>query len=281
MNPIKSFAEGNSVLSCSRAIDGLLTSAPVDSSILFGNWGSAKSCMQRIDSEEILDSDQCPAPERETSLRDLCRINRWFGGVGTTRHLIEQVSASTGQKHFSLLEVAAGFGEVPRAAAAQLAARGITLEITDLDRLHSHLRPAHRALVADALALPFRDESFDLVSCSLFAHHLDPSELARFVKEALRVSRLCVLINDLIRHPLHLALVYAGFPLMRSYVSRVDGVASVRRAYVPEEVREILSKEANPKRIEISTHYLFRMGVIVWKNKASQQPGSPQLRRIT
>jgi hypothetical protein len=61
-----------------------------------------------------------------------------------------------------------------------------------------------------------------------------------------------------------LALVYAGFPLMRSYVSRVDGVASVRRAYVPEEVKQILS--SHNRKIEISRHYLFRMGVIVWKN---------------
>jgi ubiquinone/menaquinone biosynthesis C-methylase UbiE len=236
--------------------------------------------MQRIDSEEILDSDQCPAPERETSLRDLCRINRWFGGVGTTRHLIERVAAQTGQRHFSILEVAAGFGEVPRAAAAQLAKKDITLEITDLDRLRSHLRHGHRAVVADGLALPFRDGSFDMVSCSLFAHHLDPSGLAGFVKEASRVSRCAVLINDLIRHPLHLALVYAGFPLMRSYVSRMDGVASVRRAYVPEEVREILREETSPQRIEISTHYLFRMGVIIWNNAASQEPEIHKLRRI-
>ena len=222
--------------------------------------------MQRIDSEEILDSDQCPAPERETSLRDLCRINRWFGGVGTTRNLIERVSASTGEKHFSMLEVAAGFGEVPRAAAAQLGEKGITLDITDLDRRGSHLRRGHRAVVADALALPFREESFDLVSCSLFAHHLDPSELAAFVNEGSRVSRCGVLINDLIRHPLHLALVYAGFSLMRSHVSRVDGIASVRRAYIPEEVREILTKGTRTAGgIEISTHYLFRMGIIIWK----------------
>jgi len=74
------------------------------------------------------------------------------------------------------------------------------------------------------------------------------------------------LINDLVRHPLHLALVYAGFPLMRSYVSRVDGLRSVRRAYVPEEMRRILSSAAKPAtRIEISRHFLFRMGVIAWK----------------
>ena len=119
-------------------------------------------------------------------------------------------------------------------------------------------------MVADALALPFPTGAFDLVSCSLFAHHLEPGELARFAAEASRVSRCAVLINDLIRHPLHLALVYAGFPLMRSYVSRVDGVASVR-AYVPDEMRKILSNGSPARRVEISRHYLFRMGVILWK----------------
>ncbi len=222
--------------------------------------------MQRVNTTEILDSDTCPPVEVETSLRDLCRINRWFGGITTTRRLLERVAAATGKKHFSLLEVAAGFGEVSTIASRQLAHKGITLEVTDLDRVRTHLLRGNRAVVADALALPFHDCSFDLVSCSLFAHHLEPAELARFVNEGLRVSRCAVLINDLVRHPLHLALVYAGFPLMRSYVSRVDGLASVRRAYLPEEMREILFAATKPgTRIEISRNFLFRMGVIAWK----------------
>lgn len=220
--------------------------------------------MLRVSTPEILDSSSCPPAEIRASLRDLCRINRWFGGVSTTRSLIERVASATGQKHFSLLEVAAGFGEVPRAAARQMAGKGITLDITDLDLVPSHLQHGHRALVADALALPFRDDSFDLVGCSLFAHHLSPENVIRFVGEASRISRCAVLINDLVRHPVHLALVYAGYPLMRSYVSRVDGVASVRGAYIPQEMRQMLSNGAT-REIEIFRHYLFRMGVIVWK----------------
>src|ERR1700727_2476797 len=224
--------------------------------------------MQRVNTEEILDSDACSAHEAETSLRDLCRINRWFGVCSTTHSLIERVSAATGTRHFSVLEVASGFGEVPRTVARQVAAKGITLDITHLDRMRSHLHngDGQQAVVADALALPFPDQSFDLVSCSLFAHHLEPAELSRFAAEALRVSRCAVLINDLIRHPLHLALVYAGFPLMRSYVSRNDGPASVRRAYIPEEMRRIFSSGVPTETpIDISQHFLFRMGVIVWK----------------
>jgi hypothetical protein len=226
--------------------------------------------MQRVNTPEILDSDQCPPHEVQASLRDLSRVNRWFGGVTTTRELIERVATATRQKHFSLLEVAAGFGEVPKLAARQLARTGIEVEVTLLDRAPSHLLPGNRSVVADALALPFPDCAFDLVSCTLFAHHLGPEELARFARDALQVSRRAVLINDLIRHPLHLALVYAGFPLMRSYVSRADGVASVRRAYVPEEMRAMIASACpNGSSLEIRRHYLFRMGVILWKKAAS------------
>ena len=225
--------------------------------------------MRRTVTPELLDSPDCPPHEIQRSLSDLKRINRWFGGVSTTRALIERVAAATSKTNFSLLEVAAGHGEVPRTVAEQLARKGISLDITDLDLAPSHLQPGHRALAADALALPFRDSRFDLVSSNLFAHHLEPDQLGAFVQEALRISRVAVLINDLVRHPMHLALVYAGFPLLRSYVSRVDGVASVRRAYIPEEMKTILasvSQNGSKPRLEISSHYLFRMGVVVWKH---------------
>ena len=225
--------------------------------------------MQRVNTQEILDSEACPPGEVEASLRDLCRINRWFGGVATTRSLIERVAATTGKKHFSVLEVASGFGEVPKAAGEQLKNQGITLDVLCLDRLHSHLRNGNGScgVVADALALPFPDGTFD-GQLQPVRPSSEPADLAHFAGEASRVSRCAVLINDLIRHPMHLALVYAAFPLMRSYVSRVDGLASVRRAYVPQEMRKILMNGTHdPGKIEISRHYLFRMGVIVWKDE--------------
>jgi ubiquinone/menaquinone biosynthesis C-methylase UbiE len=124
--------------------------------------------------------------------------------------------------------------------------------------------------VADALALPFGDNAFDLISCNLFVHHLQPEQVSEFVREALRVCRRAVLINDLIRHPLHLALAYAGYPIMRSRVAWLDGLTSVRRAYVPDEIRSLLASVSpqTAAQVEISRNYLFRMGVIVWKKAA-------------
>jgi ubiquinone/menaquinone biosynthesis C-methylase UbiE len=227
--------------------------------------------MKRIVTPELLDSDACPAREIELSLRDMGRINRWFGGVSTSVELIRRAARASGRTQLSLLEVAAGLGEVPDLAAQKLTRAGITLDVTLLDRAPTHLPKGRRAVAADALALPFPDDAFDLVGCTLFAHHLEPDQLILFVKEALRVSRSAVLINDLVRHPTHVALVYAGFPLMRSRISRFDGLASVRRSYVPEEIQAILASgftEGSSPRIGIFRHWLYRMGVIAWKATA-------------
>jgi hypothetical protein len=81
----------------------------------------------------------------------------------------------------------------------------------------------------------------------------------------MRVCRKAVLINDLIRSPVHLLLIYAGFPLYRSRLTRHDAPASVRQAYTPREMQEMLA-QTPAKHIEISRHYLYRMGVIAWKS---------------
>jgi ubiquinone/menaquinone biosynthesis C-methylase UbiE len=232
--------------------------------------------MLRVDAPEILDSDACSPADVEISMRDIGRVNRWFGGVSTTQKMVERVAQACGMKHLSILEVASGSGEAPEIVRQRVAARGIRVDVTLLDRAPSHL-PAnraaenliqeHRGIVGDALALPFDDGAFDLVSCCLFAHHLDVHRLARFVREGLRVSRRALLINDLVRHPVHLALVYASYPIMRSRVAWLDGLTSVRRAYVPDEIRSMITSALSPAaaQVEISRNYLFRMGVIVWK----------------
>jgi ubiquinone/menaquinone biosynthesis C-methylase UbiE len=220
--------------------------------------------MKRVATPELLDTDCGTPAEVVASLSDLRRINRWFGGIASTEDMIGRVARENNQSSLSLLEVAAGLGYVPETARQRLRRRGLHLQVTVLDRVPSHLSNGNRAVAGDALALPFRDGSFDLLSCNLFAHHLSPHELVQFVDEALRVCRIAVLINDLVRHPLHLCLVYAGMPLYHSRLTRHDAPASVRQAYTVEEMRKLLS-QSRAARVAIHRHYLFRMGVMAWK----------------
>ena len=52
--------------------------------------------MQRVDAPEILDSGGCSAADVATTLQDIARVNRWFGGVATTRKMVECVARFPG-----------------------------------------------------------------------------------------------------------------------------------------------------------------------------------------
>ncbi|HTV66664.1 MAG TPA: methyltransferase domain-containing protein [Bryocella sp.] len=221
--------------------------------------------MRRTVTPELLDQDAGTPAEIAATLADLRAINERFGGISTTLSLLERVVTRCVCRELTLLEVASGSGDLPLAAQRRLTDHGIHLRVTLLDRMASHLNGAPAAVCGEALRLPFCDGAFDVVSCSLFAHHLEPDELRSFVGEGLRVCRRAVLINDLIRSRLHLWLVYSALPLFRSRLTRHDAPVSVRRAYTMEEIRQLLRDM--PNSVEISRHPLYRMGVLVWKEQ--------------
>jgi hypothetical protein len=248
-----------------------------------------------------LDTDSGSPKEVADSLLDLRWFNRWFGGIATTRFMIKTVARKTGKSEFSLLEVAAGDGSLMRVVCTGLQNTGIRLNVTLLDRAfthlpalvnhngysgagdacvgrtgmsdpHEHLEPHQpsafsSAVVADALSLPFPDSAFDLISCSLFVHHLSPEQATMFAHESLRVCRHAVLVHDLVRHPLHLAFAYAGMPLYRSRLTRNDAPASVRQAYTIEEMEQFF-RAAGATSVDARMYYFYRMGVIAWKNES-------------
>jgi ubiquinone/menaquinone biosynthesis C-methylase UbiE len=221
--------------------------------------------MKRVVVAELLDTDAGTPREVATSLKDLRMFNSWFGGVHTMSSLLRRVAQERGLKKLSWVDVAGGEGYVATRTQRSLARSGITSQPVILDRAPSHLSKIHPGVCGDALALPFRDNSFDAVGCSLFLHHLEPEEIVRFAREGLRVARHAFLIHDLQRHPVHLALGYLGMPLYRSRITRHDALASVRRAYTVEEVGKMLAPVTSTENIEIRKFFLFRMGVIVWK----------------
>lgn len=221
--------------------------------------------MKRSVTAELLDDDLGTPQEIAASLRDLRHINDWFGGTRTTITLLRRVARRARLSKLSVLEVGSGLGDVPLTAQRILARQGIEIQVTLLDRLWSHLPIGGAASVSgDAMRLPFRNAAFDVVSCSLFAHHFEPPELRGFVTEALRVSRQAVLINDLIRTRMHLFLVYLGLPLFRSRITWNDAPASVRRAYTVNEMRSIVAN-VPARRVDLFRHFLYRMGVLIWK----------------
>jgi len=96
------------------------------------------------------------------------------------------------QPHWQVLDVATGAGHTALALAPHVA-RVVASDITEEMLAQTRKVAAERGLTnvetahADAGALPFADDSFDVVTCRLAAHHFP--EPAVFIAEAVRVLK--------------------------------------------------------------------------------------------
>jgi len=80
-----------------------------------------------------------------------------------------------------------------------------------------------------------------VVHAGLTLHHLEPDAAVAALREMRRICRGQVVVNDLARTPLALALVWLATRVLPSHpISRHDGPMSVRRAYAPGELGDLL-----------------------------------------
>ncbi len=151
-----------------------------------------------------------------------------------------------------MLDVGTGGADIPSALARWARRAGRRLRILALDRDPAMLAFARRAtasypeivlLQGDALALPVRPGSIDVVISALTLHHLEPAA-ARAIpggdgcRRAHRPRR-----ERPDEEPAAYVVVWlATRALTRNRMSRHDGPLSVLRAYTPDEVRVLCEK---------------------------------------
>jgi ubiquinone/menaquinone biosynthesis C-methylase UbiE len=187
------------------------------------------------------------------NLRDLSRINRWFGGTRCSRRALERLLGRRTVPH-TLLDVGTGAADIPVALIADGAKRGRPLRVTAVDSrqqvidaalaLDPSLATADGLVLAvsDGRSLDWPDGSFDVVHASLLVHHLEPRDAIAFLKEASRVAKLGVIVNDLVRARRHYVGARVLLTLMtRNRYTRHDGPMSVQRAYTRMELRALLA----------------------------------------
>lgn len=218
--------------------------------------------------------DSADAVEAERNLRDIARINRWFGGHRTLVRLLRVLIRP--HDRFSILDVGAGSGDMGQCVQKRFR----NAAVVSLDRRPVHLMTANTAKVAaDAFALPFADGSFDFVMCSSFLHHFSNGEVVALLREMRRVARRSVIALDLERHP----FAYFFLPLSRGLLrwgelTVHDGCTSVESAFRQPEL-ESLAVALSPAKVALRRHWpWFRLSLVLDKPGTGEMTASGRVR---
>jgi ubiquinone/menaquinone biosynthesis C-methylase UbiE len=215
--------------------------------------------MKRVVTEELLDEHDAPREDMERSLRDLRRFNRWAGGTSTYLRLVRRFAPNA----TIVADLGAGTADLLDALPAHVTTIAVDLNIKHL----AYERDRSRAMrvVADAMRLPFRDGSVDIVTSSHFFHHFEADENAAILNGALRVARIGAMASDTRRNILPYLFTWLLAKLhLVGRITAYDAPASVARGYTASEARAV-GEKTGAGRVEVVTMMPFRFGLLLWK----------------
>jgi 2-polyprenyl-3-methyl-5-hydroxy-6-metoxy-1,4-benzoquinol methylase len=193
---------------------------------------------QRI--RELMDDPALDPGEHRRALAGLTRLNRISDSAGVLWPGIAKLAREL-SRPVRVLDVATGSGDVPRKLLERARRDGISLEVAACDLSATAIEEAAREpsdvqfFAHDALhdRLP---TGFDVVTCSLFLHHLGEEDAIALFANLENAAGRMILVNDLVRSRFNYCAVWLACRLLtRSRVVRFDGPASVRSAFTPQE----------------------------------------------
>jgi 2-polyprenyl-3-methyl-5-hydroxy-6-metoxy-1,4-benzoquinol methylase len=200
-----------------------------------------------------------PPADLGATLDDLDRLNAWFGGYALTLRRLRRLAAALPRHaRLSVIDVGGGRGDLAVNVVrwARRAGRPVRVIVADSDAATLSLArrrtagyPEISLVQADAGALPLREASVDVAHAALTLHHLDGVTAVACLAQMAAAART-VIVNDLLRTPLTLGLVWLTTRVLRLHpVSRHDGPVSVRRAWSADELTTLAEKAGRRARI--------------------------------
>lgn len=217
---------------------------------------------------EVMDHPDLDREAHQDALRSLARINFWSGSVGVLWPPVRRLAERLGMKSLSVLDLATGAGDVPLALEGKALRAGLDLQITGCDVSSCAIDQAQATATRSKSDICFeqRDvlsqpptKQYDVVTCSLFLHHLDDAEAVKLLRIMAASARHLVLVNDLERSAVGYYLVKLATRLLsRSKVVWIDGPRSVEGAYSLAEMKA-LAVQADLESAEVERRHPCRM----------------------
>ncbi len=224
--------------------------------------------------DEMMDDFSITDERLQRALQEIRAVNVLLGGHSTTMSvLLPFLRRRPKEESVRILDVGTGTADIPERIVRWAARVGRRVEVVATDknaatlryadaqldrRLQARLRPVLRTETADALDLPYDEDSFDVAMSAMFMHHLTDEQAVQHLRELKRVARHGIIVNDLHRHP----LAFYGVKLFSRVIGalemfRHDSALSVLKSFTRREL-ETLASHAGLGEAKIAWHPLFR-----------------------
>jgi SAM-dependent methyltransferase len=194
---------------------------------------------------ELLDGHLIDPVELGRNLGEMAFLNRLPGGVGSSVAAVRRLLASGEGR--PVLDIGTGAGDfahrLRRATPVPIVLADVSHEVLEIARRNVEGMDDVSLILADVRELPLPDGSAAVAHSSLVLHHLDPQGVVAALLEMARVAVAGIVVNDLRRSRLALAMTAAPIlALARSPVTRHDGILSARRAYTLDELDDLAAQ---------------------------------------
>ncbi len=226
-----------------------------------------------------MDDPALAAEPLRRALTGLARVNWLSRSTATLWGPIRALAREHAPRPLSLLDVATGSGDVPVAIGRRAAAAGVPLEIAACDINRGALALAQdRAARAGVQARLFAHDivtdalpdRFDIVTCSLFMHHLRDAETVSVLRRLRDSARRLLLVSDLRRGVGGSTAAWIVPRLITaSPVVHVDALRSARAAYSLAEFAR-LARQAGLANAEIAPRWPWRF-LMRWRPEREER----------
>ena len=208
----------------------------------------------RSSKTEIMDDFTLEGVLLRDTLDKLEIINRLLGGNSVTISGLKKILKNQSKnKTITIVDLGCGNGDILRDVAQFGRKNNYSFKLTGIDANLAAIEYAKELSKdyselnfkkIDVFSEDFKEQSFDIVLCTLFLHHFKNEELIPFLKTITEKATIGIVVNDIHRH----RLAYYLFKLIGFFIKnemvREDGLTSILRAFKKKDLENI-AKELN------------------------------------